>query len=194
MIIGLTGQSGAGKSTVSEILVQKGFYVIDCDKIAREVTKNGSSVVLKLAERFGSDILFDDNSLNRKKLAEKAFSSKENTKALNEITHPAIIGKISESIKENKDEVIVLDAPTLFESGANMLCDKILCILADENVRIDRIIKRDNITREQAIARVSAQKNDEFFINNCDAVIYNNTETEKLKVQLNSFLNNIGVI
>lgn len=194
MIIGLTGQTGAGKSTVCEILAQNGLFIIDCDKIAREVTIKGSPVVSKLAEYFGNDILCDDLSLNRKKLAEKAFSSKENTEVLNSITHPAIIDEINKKIKENQGKTIVLDAPTLFESGANMLCDKILCVLADEKTRIDRIMKRDLITYAQAKARVSAQKDDDFFINNCDAVIYNNTETDKLSNEINLFLSNIGVI
>ena len=194
MIIGLTGQTGSGKSTVCEILTQNGLFVIDCDKISREITAKGSPVLLKLAEKFGSDILCEDMSLNRKKLAEKAFSSKENTLLLNSITHPEITKLIEKKIKENLDKTIVLDAPTLFESGADKLCDKIVCVLADENIRVDRIIERDNITHEQALARISAQKDDSFFINNCDTVIYNNTGTEQLKNQIDSFLKDIGVI
>lgn len=193
MIIGLTGPTGSGKSTVCEILAQNGIFIIDCDKIAREITDKGSSVVLKLAECFGDDILSEDLSLNRKKLAEKAFSSKENTLLLNSITHPAIINRIEKKIKENADKTIVLDAPTLFESGVNKLCNKILCVLADKNIRIDRITARDNITREQALARISAQKDDNFFIKNCDVVIYNNTDPEGIVNQINSFLKDIGV-
>lgn len=194
MIIGLTGQTGAGKSTVSDLLSQNGLYIIDCDALYRELTQKGSPLVMKLSENFGSDILFEDKSLNRRKLAEIAFSSKEKTDLLNSVTHPAIIDAISERIKQNEGKIIVLDAPTLFESGANRLCDKIISVTAEKNIKLSRIINRDGISIKQAEDRIAAQKSEEFFIENSDAIITNNGDFESLKEQTQSALNSIGVL
>lgn len=193
MIIGLTGQTGAGKSTVCEFFSKKGFSVIDCDKVAREVTQKGNPVLLKLAECFGDDILSDDGNLNRRLLANRAFASEEKTKLLNSITHPEIYKAIQNKIKNTTNDIIVLDAPTLFESGANKLCDKVVAVIAPSEIRKERIMKRDLISEEQAKLRMSAQKNDEFYIEKSDAVVENNCSHRELTVQIEQALNSIGV-
>ena len=193
MIIGLTGQTGAGKSTVCEFFSKKGFAVIDCDKVAREVTQKGNPVLLKLAECFGDDILSDDGNLNRRLLANRAFASEEKTKLLNSITHPEIYKAIQNKIKNTTNDIIVLDAPTLFESGANKLCDKVVAVIAPSEIRKERIMKRDLISEEQAKLRMSAQKNDEFYIEKSDAVVENNCSHRELTVQIEQALNSIGV-
>lgn len=194
MIIGLTGQTGAGKSTVCAFIKEKAIAVIDCDMVSREVTEKGSSVLKKLAEAFGADVLFEDGSLNRRLLAEKAFSSKEKTQLLNSITHPEILKAIKEKINEHSSENILLDAPTLFESGADKLCDKIIAVVADENLRKSRITARDNLTEKQVSLRLSAQKDDKFYIEKADAVIINNGGTSELKNNTEKALQKIGVI
>ncbi|MBE6788129.1 MAG: dephospho-CoA kinase [Ruminococcaceae bacterium] len=194
MIIGLTGQTGAGKSTVCAFLKEKAIAVIDCDKVSREVTEKGSALLKKLADAFGADVLFKDGSLNRKCLAEKAFSSKEKTRLLNSITHPEILKAIKEKINELDAQNILLDAPTLFESGADKLCDKIIAVVADENLRKSRITARDNLTEKQVSLRLSAQKDDKFYIEKADAVIINNGGTSELKNNTEKALQKIGVI
>lgn len=194
MIIGLTGQTGAGKSTVCEFLRQMSFCVIDCDKVAREVTEKGSLLLSKLAAAFGNDIILADGSLNRRLLASLAFSSKDKTELLNKITHPEILSAIKQKIEGSSCEITVLDAPTLFESGADKLCDRIIAVLCDENKRKARIITRDNLSGEQADVRLSAAKSNEFFIERADAVIFNDGTLSELEINLKNALNQIGVV
>lgn len=175
MIIGLTGQTGGGKSTVCKILEKNGFYICDCDKISKEVMADGASLLYVLAQAFGDDIL-DGDHLNRRLLADKAFKEKDLTELLNSITHPAILKKCKEDMNNalaNGYEHAILDAPTLFESGADKLCDYIVSVCAPESVRLKRILLRDKIQIDQAKTRMGAQKNEEFFIENSDFVIKN---------------------
>lgn len=194
MIIGLTGQTGAGKSTVCDFLREKGVFVIDCDKVARSVTEKGSKTLSQLAETFGNDIILEDGSLNRRELASRAFKSTEKTALLNSITHPAITDAIKKVIGEHKDENIILDAPTLIESGAYKLCDKIISVLADADVRKERIIARDNITEAEAEKRMSAQKDDAFYKEYSDAVIYNNSDKSQTLISAERIFSEIGVL
>lgn len=169
--VGLTGPTGAGKSYVCEIFRQKGFKIIDCDKIAHELTAKNAPILAELASEFGEDIV-KNGELDRKLLASRAFDTKEHTKKLNSIFHPAI----AEKCKEEAQGLTVLDASQLFEANMQNDCYKVIGVLADEDVRIKRIIARDNITEQQAKLRMSAQFDNDYFIDNCDYIIYNNGE------------------
>lgn len=169
--VGLTGPTGAGKSYVCEIFRQKGFKIIDCDKIAHELTAKNAPILTELASEFGEDVV-KNGELDRKLLASRAFDTKEHTKKLNSILHPAI----AEKCKEEAHGLTVLDASQLFEANMQNDCYKVIGVLADENVRIKRIIARDNITEQQAKLRMSAQFDNDYFIDNCDYIIYNNGE------------------
>lgn len=190
MIIGLTGQTGAGKSTVAEILRENGMFIINADTVAREVMGAGEPVLKVLCEVFGEDILNGDGSLNRKLLAKRAFSSPENTDKLNKITHPAITervkSKISEAFKAGY-ETVVLDAPQLFESGEDEMCDKVVTVIAPVDIRLKRIMNRDNITEEEAMLRINAQQPEEYYISKSDVVI-RNYEPYDAKKELSSVL------
>lgn len=169
--VGLTGPTGAGKSYVCEIFRQKGFKIIDCDKIAHELTAKNAPILTELASEFGEDVV-KNGELDRKLLASRAFDTKEHTKKLNSILHPAI----AEKCKEEAQGLTVLDASQLFEANMQNDCYKVIGVLADEDVRIKRIIARDNITEQQAKLRMSAQFDNDYFIDNCDYIIYNNGE------------------
>lgn len=169
--VGLTGPTGAGKSYVCEIFRQKGFKIIDCDKIAHELTAKNAPILTELASEFGEDVV-KNGKLDRKLLASRAFDTKEHTKKLNSILHPAI----AEKCKEEAQGLTVLDASQLFEANMQNDCYKVIGVLADEDVRIKRIIARDNITEQQAKLRMSAQFDNDYFIDNCDYIIYNNGE------------------
>ena len=177
-ILGLTGQTGAGKSDAAKVAAENGFYVIDCDKTAHRVM-NEEKVKVKLCQAFGEDILSEDNSLDRKKLAAKAFSSAYNTELLNITVLPFIVEEINNLVNNSQEKHVLLDAPTLFESGADKLCNATVGIIADESIRYSRIIKRDNLTDAQAKSRISAGKKNDFYKEKCDYIIENNGEKQE---------------
>ena len=190
-IIGVTGVSGSGKTTFVSLL---GFKVIDADKIARQVVKKGEKCLDDLVVGFGKEILLENGELNRKKLAEIAFSSKQNTLKLNEITHPYIDEKIKEEIefyRNQNEKAIVLDAPQLFEAGCEKFCDLTVALLADKNMRLKRIVERDKISKEAALLRINSALPDSFFEKNCDIVIINNGTKDKLQKEAKKLLDNL---
>lgn len=175
-IIGLTGQTGAGKSTVCKALEKNGYFHIDADKVYWSLLSAGSPLLQSLKTAFGDDILFSDGTLNKKVLAEKAFSSPQNTELLSKVTHPAVIEEINSIIKSKETENyngILIDAIGLFESGANKICDFTVAIVAPNDIRLKRIVKRDNISEADALLRINAQKDEKFFKENADFVLRN---------------------
>lgn len=186
-IIGLTGGSGAGKGEVCRAFLSKGIDSIDTDKVSRDITRKGTECLRELAEKFSGVILTAYGELDRVKLAEIAFSSKENLELLNSITHKYILKECANwllsMVKADRSAVIV-DAPLLFESGFDKNCDIIIVVIAELEKRLHRIIKRDNITPEQAEARIKNQKDDDFFIKNADYVIYNNSNYSDVYIQV----------
>lgn len=182
-LIGLTGQTGAGKSTVADILRKRGYYIIDGDVVARTVVEKGSPVLKNLSGQFGEDIIQPDGSLDRALLARRAFADRESTRRLNEITHPAIIERaleMAENAFKNGYEYAVFDAAGLFESGIDKKCDCVIYVTAPEAVRLARIMERDNIGREDAQRRIAAQFDDEYYFSRSDYVI-ENTQLEALE-------------
>lgn len=172
--LGLTGPTGAGKTTVARLLEQNGIPLVDADAIARTVTEKGSPVLSALADAFGNDILFPDGSLDRRALAAVAFSSKENTEKLNAVTHPAILARIRRALADAAGDAVILDAPLLFETGLDALCDHTAAIVADEAVRLARITARDGISEEAAKKRMAVQPDTAFYAARADILLYNN--------------------
>ena len=175
-VIGLTGKTGAGKSTVAAFLKKKGCFIIDGDKIARDILLPGEPAVKELSDTFGEDIILPDGSVDRKKLASRAFSSRENTDRLNSITHPRITERfIKERDTAERDgyKIAVIDAAALLESDCKRLCSFFVVVTAPEEIRLERILKRDGITREQALTRINAQKSDEYYFSQADYIVKN---------------------
>lgn len=191
-LIGLTGQSGAGKSTASEYLRSIGLTVIDADKLVKEIYDNDSICLKAVCAVFGNDIV-KDNILDRRLLAQRAFSSKENTKLLSNIVHPFVTAKCLSLLKNTDEDIIIYDAPQLFESDFDAVCDCIISVVADENIRLERICKRDNISEELALMRMSVQLDEEFFIKNSNYVLKNNSTKENLISQLQEIFSKIEV-
>lgn len=193
-IIGLTGTTGSGKSALASYFAKKGFKIIDADKIAKAVTAPGSVCLKTLCSAFGGEILKPDGSLNRKALACAAFSSKENTQALNDITHPFVYLGALKTAREYIDggcTKIIYDAPQLFESNGDLMCDYVISVLCPRDIRLERIIRRDGLTPEQAKQRINAQYSNEFFIKNSDFCVYNNSDLENLYFQADEILKKI---
>ena len=189
-IIGLTGQTGAGKGEVSKILSESGMKIIDADRAARLAVED-PRVLEKLKEAFSDEILLPDGTLDRKKTAQIAFSSEENTKKLNAITHPKIIEVMLEEAREASDTGVsfaVFDAPQLFEAKADVYCDCIISVLSERELRLHRIIQRDSLTEEEASSRMDAQYREDFFRVNSDFLIYNNDGLDTLKEQVNMII------
>ncbi len=177
MIVGLTGQTGAGKSTVSRVFSENGYVVIDADHISRVVVEKGTDCLRELVEIFGREILNPDETLNRKALAGIVFTDKTKLEMLNSIIYPYITTEILSRIKQysNKgNRLILLDAPTLFESHSDDFCEIIISVTANPEIRKKRIIERDGITAEQAQNRMDSQLDTEYFIAHSDYIIENN--------------------
>ena len=175
IIIGLTGQTGAGKSTVARKLTEYGCVHIDADKIAKTVILSSETVLNSLKKEFGAGI-FKKGVLNRKELAKRAFSSVKNTEKLNAVTHPAVteaIKKIIDSQRQQGARAVIIDAIALIESGENELCDFTVAVVAPREERFRRIVERDGLTARQGNERIDAQKDESFYIENCDCTVRN---------------------
>ena len=171
-ILGLTGPTGSGKTTLSKAAADLGYTVLDCDIIARKAAEQENTLAA-LTTAFGQDIL-EDGRLNRKALAKKAFSSTNGTELLNKTMLPFVVALIKKGIEEAETEKILLDAPTLYESGADSLCNAVIAVLADCGDRKARIISRDNLTEAEAQLRLTAGKNDNYYKDKTQHIIYNN--------------------
>lgn len=181
-LYGLTGPTGAGKSLAGKVFAENGFAVVDADKIAHDALKDAECTE-NLRKAFTDEILDKNGSINRPALAKAAFSSKENTELLNSITHPVIIRLSLETFRklaENGFKNIIFDAPTLIEAEMDTMCKKVISVLSPVELRLQRIMERDNITEQQALARISAQHPDSFYESKSDYVIMNDSSEKAL--------------
>lgn len=158
MIIGLTGGIATGKSEASKIFKKLGCYIIDADKISKQLTAKGSDVLKKIVESFGTDILTKKGSLNRKKLGRLIFNNKGAKLQLERILHVYILKKINEIVaKKYKNVDIIIDAPLLFEVGLDRICDKVVVIYANYSLQLKRFMKRDKLSKTEAEQRIYVQ-------------------------------------
>lgn len=190
--IGLTGSIGSGKSTVSKIIKEQGIEIIDADEISRGLTSKGSPIVSELVEAFGEGILDIEGQLDRRKLAEVAFSHEDNREKLSEIVTlkvVAIIEDIREDIINCEGRIVVFDIPLLFEYGLNNKFDEIWTVVADTETRFLRAHLRDGISKEDFDKRDASQVSQLEKIAISDIVIYNDKELsdliDKVKAEVN---------
>lgn len=179
-VIGLTGPTGAGKSVVADIFRENGALIVDTDRIARGIVEPDSPCLAALSDAFGEDILRADGSLDRAALAKKAFASKDSQQLLNSITHPAIIARSREMLGKSDAALAVIDAPLLFESGMDALCDVTIAVLAPKETRLHRIMARDGIDKDRALERINIQPDDEFYRSRATHTLINDGDTRAL--------------
>ena len=187
-VIGLTGPTGAGKSSVTDTAEELGFKIIDCDLLARDAVRKGSDGLADVVKVFGECVLNTDGTLNRKKLAEIAFASPQDTELLNQTLLPHIVKLIRAQIDS---PYVLLDATTLYESGADSLCDEVIVVLSDKKMRKARIMERDGIDEQAAELRINAGKDDDFYIQRTNNIVYNDCELSVLKLKIKKLLNKI---
>ncbi len=195
-IIGLTGPSGAGKGEVATVLSSMGLPVLDADEIYHALLIPPSRCLDELVTRFGEEILLHDGTLNRKVLGEIVFSDPIALSDLNSISHNYVMIDVRhqlDALAKTGIEAAVFDAPQLFEAGAERLCDAVISVLADEELRTLRIMARDGIDHAAAQRRIRAQHSDEFFRAHSTYVIENNGTVEDLLPKVRRILSDLGV-
>ena len=156
LLIGITGSIACGKSLVSNYLQEKGYTIIDADKIGHMALEN-DEVKKQLVNKFGKSIL-KDNEVNRVTLGKLVFENNENLKELNNIIHPQIRKNISEQIQVHKNEKLVfVDVPLLFEAKFDDLVEKIVVVSLDEKIQLERLMNRNSLSKEEALQRIKSQ-------------------------------------
>lgn len=159
--VGLTGGIGTGKSHVAKIFIELGCYVFDADKIARQVVEPGEVGFEKVVAEFGKEILAEDGTIDRAKLGQIVFSSPEKREKLNQILHPIIIAKqdslISETIDQDPNAIVIIDAALMIETGSYKRFDKLIVVYCDRESQIERVMKRNNLPRNEVESRINSQ-------------------------------------
>jgi len=175
-IIGITGPTGAGKTTALHALEELGGRIVDCDAIYHRLLESDKALQTELAERFGAEILSDGGDIDRKRLGAIVFANPAALEALNRITHPYIRRAIAQEAERGAEEgqpALAVDAIALIESGIGGDCDTVVGVLAPKELRIRRIMSREGISEAYARSRVEAQQGDAFFRAHCDYILDN---------------------
>lgn len=185
LVIGVTGGTGSGKSTVSRFLSEMGAEIIDTDAISRELTGPGSEMLKEMVKYFGGGILNSDGSLNRRLLGEIAFKDKEKLSVLNDISHKRIaeeiITRVNAAKQENRHGIIVIDAPVPIKHGFLDVVDEVWVVVSDEDARLRRVMDRSGLSKEQATSIISSQMSQDEYLKLADEVILNDSDLETLK-------------
>lgn len=193
-ILGLTGGIACGKSTISAYLKEFGLPVIDADECSRAVVEKGSIGLEKLTEIFGSKILENDGTLNRKALGQIVFSDSEQLSLLNSVMEPLIREEISRRLnQENNADFVVLDAPLLIEQHYDKICDFIMTIDVSKKIQLERLIERDNLSEDEAKSRIESQLSSRERNGFADVVIDSSGTVEQTRKQVIKWLETINV-
>lgn len=191
MILGITGGTGCGKTTLLQLIRQRGGLVLDCDEIYHQLLISDRALLETLHQRF--PLAFSDGSFDRKKLGSIVFADARALRDLNAITHSAIRQEVERRL-EDAPPLAAIDAIGLFESGLNRLCDLTVAVTAPEEARVQRLVQRDSISPEYARSRIAAQPSARWFAERCDAVLENNGTAEEFRKKSIAFLDSHGII
>ena len=183
-VIGVTGGIATGKSTVLAILREHGAITIDADAVYHSLIAPGGSLVGPIVGRFGEHVLSDDASIDRRELAGIVFADPAALAALDWITHPTVIGAITEQIDSAAAPLIAVDAVKLIESGMHELCDAVWLVTSDPAVQKARLMARSGLSEDEAELRLAAQPDDAFRRQHADVVLDNSGELASLRRQV----------
>ncbi len=181
MLIGLTGGIGAGKSTVSDYLKELGYTIVDADKVSRMIVEPGSPALEEIAANFGDEYIDEEGCLKRRELGMLVFSDKTALAKLNIIMNSRIHEEIIRQIKASESKHTFLDAATLIEAGYDAIIDRLWIVDADDEVRVERVMKRDGVTRQEVLDRMANQMSREERFNRSCTVIDNSETVEKTR-------------
>jgi len=181
--LGVTGGLGSGKSTACKFLADKGAYIFDADQIAKQLMESDPDIRTEVAATFGSD-LYQNGKLDTRKLAQRAFISEIEQRQLNDIVHPRVVEYFQQESEKLRDQydLVVMDAPLIFESGFDSRLDHTLLIYTKYKIRLERAIRRGNLSREDILRRIDLQMPEEDKRELAEFVIENNGTDEQLKV------------
>lgn len=191
MILGITGGTGCGKTTLLHVIAERGGLILDCDRIYHQLLISDRALLEALHQRFPQ--AFSDGSFDRKKLGSIVFADAQALEDLNTITHSAVRQEVLRRL-EDAPPLAAIDAIGLFESGLNRLCDLTVAVTAPEEVRVQRLVQRDGISPEYARSRIAAQPSARWFAERCDAVLENNGTAEEFRKKSIAFLDSHGII
>lgn len=185
LIVGLTGGVASGKTAVSRVLREEGAYIIDADQIARELVQPHKPAWNELVRAFGKEILQEDGSIHRRKLADRVFTDPEQRKVLNQILHPRIKEEMDRRTKEigqeDPEAIVVIDAPLLVELGVYRKVDQLIVITSTQMQQMERLKERDGRSPEEALRLFSSQMPVEEKVKLADFVIRNEGSLEETK-------------
>ena len=191
MIIGITGGTGCGKTTLLDVIREQGGIVLDCDAIYHRLLQEDPALLTAIENRFPGTV--KDGHLQRKQLGQTVFSDRQALADLNRITHSAVKAEVIRLLKDQPD-LAAIDAIGLFESGLNKLCKLTVAVTAPIDDRIARLMKRDKIDRDYALARIRAQQSCADYSRLCDYTICNDSTPEVFREKCLAFLTELGII
>ena len=191
MIIGITGGTGCGKTTLLKVIAEKGGLILDCDAIYHQLLATDASLLKAIENRFPGTV--EDGQLQRKKLGSVVFSDESALLDLNKITHSAIKEEVLRRL-ESRPKLAAIDAIALFEGGLAELCGVTVAVTAPAEVRVQRLMKRDSISEDYARSRIAAQHDEAWFRQRCDWILENNGTEMQFREKCLAFLENLDII
>lgn len=191
MILGITGGTGCGKTTLLNLIAQQGGRILDCDAIYHQLLKTDDALLAAIEARFPGTV--EDGALQRKKLGAIVFSDPDALKALNQITHRAVFAEVGRQLAD-KPALAAIDAIALFESGLDKLCDVTVAVTAPLEARIPRLIARDGISKAYARSRIAAQHDGDWFASRCGYVLENAGTALDFQKNCLAFLARLGIM
>ena len=191
MIFGITGGTGCGKTTLLKVIEENGGLILDCDAIYHELLSSDNNLLSSIETRFPGTV--ENGALQRKKLGSIVFSDKNALQDLNKITHGAIKAEVLRRL-ESKPKLAAIDAIALFEGGLAELCDVTVAVTAPEEVRVKRLMLRDNIPEDYARSRIAAQHKEDWFREHCNCTLENSGTEIQFREKCLAFLKNRGIM